>query len=243
MPTYRDEGVVLRTQRLGEADRIITFLTREHGRVRAVAKGVRKPGSRFGSRLEPFGRVDVQFYQGRSLDTVTQVETLHAHGPRLATDYARWTSGTAMLEATERLTPVDGEPVLPQYLLLVAALRTLDSQTHDAGLILDAFILRSLAISGWSPSFSDCARCGEAGPHRAFSVAGGGALCSACRLPGSAAPAPQTLMLLGALLSGDWARADDSDQRARREGTSITAALMTWHLERGLRSWPLVERV
>lgn len=242
VPTYRDEGVVLRTQRLGEADRIITLLTRDHGRVRAVAKGVRRTGSRFGARLEPFGRVDVQFYIGRTLDTVTQVESLDAHGPHLADDYACWTSGTAMLETAERLTPVESEPALPQYLLLVGALRTLVARTHDPGLVLDAFVLRSLAIAGWSASFADCARCGQPGPHRAFSVAQGGALCTACRVPGSANPAPQTLILMGALLSGDWARADASEARHRREGAGLTAALLTWHLERSLRSWPLVER-
>ncbi len=242
VPTYRDEGVVLRTQRLGEADRIITLLTRDHGRVRAVAKGVRRTGSRFGSRLEPFGRVDVQFYTGRTLDTVTQVESLDTHGSRLAADYACWTSGTAMLETTERMTPVEGEPAVPQYLLLVGALRTLVARTHDPGLILDAFVLRSLAIAGWSASFADCARCSSPGPHRAFSVGHGGALCAACRVPGSAAPAPETLLLLGALLSGDWATADASDPRHRREGAGLAAALLTWHLERSLRSLPLVER-
>lgn len=243
VPVYRDEGIVLRTQRLGEADRIITLCTREHGRIRAVAKGVRKTGSRFGARLEPFGRVDVQLYEGRTLDTVTQVETLDAHGPRLTGDYGTWTAGSAMLEATERLTPIEGEPALPQYLLLVGALRTLVARTHDSGLVLDAYVLRSLAIAGWAPSFLDCARCGQAGPHRAFAVSAGGALCAACRLPGSSAPAPQTLVLLGALLSGDWATADGSDTRHRRESSGLTAALLTWHLERGLRSWPLVERV
>jgi DNA repair protein RecO (recombination protein O) len=242
VPVYRDEGIVLRTQRLGEADRIITLFTRDHGRIRAVAKGVRKTGSRFGSRLEPFGRVDVQLYEGRTLDTVTQVETLDAHGPRLTGDYGSWTAGTAMLEATERLTPVEGEPTLPQYVLLVGALRTLVARTHDSGLVLDAFILRSLAIAGWSPSFADCARCGQKGPHRAFAVSAGGVLCSGCRVPGSAAPALETLALLGALLSGDWSTADGTDTRHRRESTSLTAALLTWHLERGLRSWPLVER-
>jgi DNA repair protein RecO (recombination protein O) len=243
MPTYRDEGVVLRTQRLGEADRIITLLTRQHGRVRAAAKGVRRTGSRFGARLEPFGRVDVQFYIGRTLDKVTQAETLDAHGSTLAGDYGCWTAGTAMLETAERLTPVEREPALPQYLLLVGALRTLTARTHDPGLILDAFVLRSLAIAGWSASFHDCARCGSVGPHRAFSVSQGGSLCDSCRVPGSASPAEGTLHLLGALLSGDWASADVSEVRHRREAAGLTAALLTWNLERSLRSLPLVERV
>ncbi|MGM3135824.1 DNA repair protein RecO, partial [Bacillus cereus group sp. Bc238] len=78
VPTYRDEAVVLRTQQLGEADRIITALTRHNGKVRAVARGVRRSSSRFGARLEPFSHVDVQFAVGRgSLDVVTQVESLH----------------------------------------------------------------------------------------------------------------------------------------------------------------------
>ena len=242
MPSYRDEAVVLRTQRLGEADRIVTLLTRGRGRVRAVAKGVRRTGSRFGARLEPFGHVDVQLYEGRSLDTVTQAESLAHHGADLSGDYRRWTTGSAMLEATERLTPVEHEPAVQQYLLLVGGLRALVAAEHEPTLILDAFLLRSLAVAGWSPSFAACARCGAPGPHRAFSVPGGGALCPDCRVPGSATPGPDTLVLLGALLSGDWPVADASDDRQRREASGLTAALVTWHLERGLRSLPLVER-
>ena len=78
VPLYRDEAVVLRTHKLGEADRIITLLTRQHGRVRAVAKGVRRTTSRFGSRLEPFTHVDLQLAEGRNLDIVTQAETIDA---------------------------------------------------------------------------------------------------------------------------------------------------------------------
>ena len=242
MPSYRDEAIVLRTQRLGEADRIVTLLTRGRGRIRAVAKGVRRTGSRFGARLEPFGHVDLQLHEGRSLDTVTQAESLHSYGAELSGDYPRWTSGTAMLEAAERLTPVEREPAVQQYLLLVGGLRTLVDNTHDTSLVLDAFLLRSLAIAGWSPSFWDCARCAAPGPHRAFSITGGGALCSDCRPPGCATPAPETLALLGALLSGEWAVADASEPRHRREASGLAAALITWHLERGLRSLPLVER-
>ena len=89
MATFRDEAVVLRTHKLGEADRIITLLTRHHGRVRAVAKGVRRTSSRFGSRLEPFMVVDVQLWEGRSLDIVNQVVTLSPYGGPIAEDYTR----------------------------------------------------------------------------------------------------------------------------------------------------------
>lgn len=242
MPLYRDEAVVLRTQRLSEADRIITLLTREHGRVRAVARGVRRTTSRIGARVEPFSHVDVQLYEGRSLDTVNQVETIAPHGAALAADYPAWTAGTAMLETAERLTPEEREPSLPQFALLVAGLRSLVAREHDPGLILDAYLLRSLAVAGWSPSFGECARCGAPGPHRAFSIPGGGMVCEDCRPPGSATPGEPTVALLAALLSGDWPVADESEPRARREASGVVAAYLQWHLERGLRSLPLVDR-
>ncbi|MCF8526521.1 MAG: DNA repair protein RecO [Candidatus Nanopelagicales bacterium] len=242
MPVYRDEAIVLRAQKLGEADRIVTLLTRHHGRVRAVARGVRKTTSRIGSRLEPFNHVDVQLYEGRSLDNVSQVESLESHGAQISADYACYTAGTAMLETAERLTPEEKEPSLSQYALLVSGLRSLVAGEHDPGLILDAYLLRSLSIAGWSPSFVDCAQCGRTGPHRAFSVVAGGVVCSQCRPPGAAAPAEGTIHLLGALLSGDWDVADSSESRERREASGLVAAFLQWHLERGLRSLPLVDR-
>jgi DNA repair protein RecO (recombination protein O) len=239
---YRDEGVVLRTQKLGEADRIVTLLTRRTGRVRAVAKGVRRTTSRFGARLEPFSQVDVQFAVGRSLDVVTQVETIIPFGVTITADYPCYTAGTAMLETAERLTAEEREPAVQQYLLLVGALRTLAAGEHPPGLVLDAFLLRGLAVAGFAPSFTDCARCGAAGPHRLFSVQAGGMVCATCRPSGTVAPAPDTLHLLAALLTGDWRVADASEPRARREASGIVAAFLQWHLERGLRSLPLVER-
>ena len=91
VPLYREAAIVLRTQKLGEADRIVTLLTRERGLVRAVAKGVRKTKSRFGARLEPAMVVDVMCYEGRNLDTVTQAETIAPYGEAIARDYIAWT--------------------------------------------------------------------------------------------------------------------------------------------------------
>jgi DNA repair protein RecO (recombination protein O) len=239
---YRDEGVVLRTQKLGEADRIITLLTRSHGRVRAVGKGVRRTRSKFGSRLEPFTHVDVQVWEGRSLDVVQQAETISSYGDRLVDDYGRYTAGTAMLETAERLTAEEKEPAVQQFLLLVGGLRILADALHSPGLVLDAFLVRSLAVGGYAPSFGDCARCTRPGPHPFFNVAAGGAVCATCRPPGSVTPATATLDLLAALLTGDWLVADGSEARNRREASGLVAAYLQWHLERGLRSLPLVER-
>jgi recombinational DNA repair protein (RecF pathway) len=130
---YRDDGVVLRTQKLGEADRIITLLTRHNGRVRAVAKGVRRTKSRFGARLEPFTHVDVLIYPGRSLDMITQAEVIRAYGTRLVSDYPKYTAGTAMLETAERFTPVEKEPAIRQFLLLIGGLRALGDAIDPIG--------------------------------------------------------------------------------------------------------------
>ncbi len=86
MPLYRDQGIVLRTQKLGEADRIITLFTKEHGRIKAVAKGVRRTKSRFGARLEPASYVDLQLYTGRTFDTITQVVSIENYGDALSSD-------------------------------------------------------------------------------------------------------------------------------------------------------------
>ncbi|GAA3617252.1 DNA repair protein RecO [Marihabitans asiaticum] len=241
MPLYRDSGVVLRTHKLGEADRIITILTRSRGKVRAVAKGVRRTKSRFGARLEPGMHVDLQCYEGRSLDTITQAVGLDAWGHVLASSYADWTAAVAILETADRLTE-EHESAVAQYHLLCGALRTLAGGAHEATLVLDAYLLRALSVAGWAPSLHDCARCGAEGPHRAFHIASGGAVCPSCRPAGSSAPAPATLELLGALLSGDWARADDSGPRERREGSGLTAAFAQWHLERGIRALGYVDR-
>ncbi|HTU72497.1 MAG TPA: DNA repair protein RecO [Trebonia sp.] len=125
MQAYRDDGVVLRTTKLGEADRIITLLTRQNGRVRAVAKGIRRTKSRFGARLEPFTHVDLMVHPGRSLDVISQAEAIRAYGPALAADYPKYTAGAAMLETAERLTPVEKEPAIRQFLLLIGGLRAL----------------------------------------------------------------------------------------------------------------------
>ncbi len=241
--TYRAEGVVLRTYKLGEADRIIVLLTREHGQVRAVAKGVRRTSSKFGARLEPFMTVDLQLVSGRSLDIVSQAQTRGAYGHGIAADYSRYTAAAAIAETAEKLTDADGESATAQYGLVIGALSALSRGLHPSELILDSYLLRALATAGWAPSFTDCARCGEAGPHSAFSAALGGAVCAGCRPPGSASPSESAMTLLGALLSGDWDVADKSEDGARRESAGLVAAYVQWHLERAVKSLKHVERV
>ena len=261
MQLYRDDGIVLRTQKLGEADRIITILGRTSGRIRAVAKGVRRTKSRFGARLEPFTHVDLMLHTGRSLDIVTQAEVIRPYGAPLAADYPRYTAGVAMLETAERFTPVEKEPALRQLLLLIGGLRALGDAEHDPGLVLDAFLLRSLAVAGYAPALQECARCGAPGTGApgtgapgtggpgsgrrlpAFAVAAGGMVCASCRPPGAASPAAPTVALMLALLRGDWDSADRSERRHRVECSGLVAAYLQWHLEHSIRSLRHVERV
>ncbi len=240
MPLYRDEAVVLRTHKLGEADRIVTMLSKTHGQIRAVAKGVRRTASKFGSRLEPFMVVDAQFYEGRNLDIVNQVESIGAYGGLIIEDYASFTAANAMVETAERLTSEESSP--QQYLLLVGALRSLANKEHESSLVLDSYLLRALAIAGWAPSFDICARCEKPGPHSAFVMQVGGVVCEKCKPIGAVSISKESTLLLGALLSGDWATAEMTSQSTRSAASGIVAAYSQWHIERGLKSMQHVER-
>ena len=237
MSLYRDQAIVLRTQKLGEADRIITLFTKEHGRIKAVAKGVRRTKSRFGARLEPASYIDLQLYTGRTFDTITQVVSIENYSDVLSSDYQSWTVACAILEAAEH------EPALQQFILLSGSLKALAEKRYDASLILDAYLLRSLAVAGYAPSLTICSRCDAPGPHKFFSLQGGGSVCLGCKPSATAAPAQATLDLMADLLTGDWERAVKSEGKNRSEASGLIAAYLQWHLERGLRSLPLVERI
>jgi DNA repair protein RecO (recombination protein O) len=240
---FRDDAVVLRAQKLGESDRIVTLFTRRHGRIRAVARGVRKTMSKYGARLEPFGHIDLQWAQGRTdLHTVSQVEGIDLYGRHLMADYPRYTAASAIAETAERLSPVESEPALRLYLLTLGAFAALAGTDRRPTVILDSYLLRAMAVAGWAPALTECAVCGTPGQHRAFSVPAGGTVCPDCRPPGSAHPNPATLGLLAALADGDWGLVDGSEPPARKEASGLVAAHLQWHLERGLRSLPLVDR-
>ncbi len=240
MPTYRDEAVILRTQQLGEADRIVTMLTKSRGKVRAVAKGVRRTASKFGSRLEPFMVADVLLYEGRSLDTVTQAESLGSYGPDIVQDYQRYTTANVMVETAERLTDSEASP--QQYILLVGALRSLSRGEHPPTLTLNSYLLRALSLAGWAPSLAECAKCSVVGPHTNFVVQLGGSVCTACAPTGSVHIRPETADLLDALLVGDWLRAESYEQRLWGQADGLVSAYTQWHLERNLRSMEHIAR-
>jgi DNA repair protein RecO (recombination protein O) len=240
VPLYRDEAVVLRTHKLGEADRIVTMLSRNHGKIRAVAKGVRRTASKFGARLEPFMVADVQLYEGRSLDIITQAESLGSYGAEITADYGSYTAASVMVETADKITDDDGS--LQQYLLLVGALRSLARREHGSSVTLDSYLLRSLSIAGWAPSFVDCAVTGAPGPHTVFVAQLGGVVADEVAPPGSPRLDLDTLQLLAALLTGDWAAVEASDPRHQSQASGVVAAYTQFHLERTLRSLQHVDR-
>jgi len=245
MPTYRDRAVVLRTHKLGEADRIVTLLTRYNGKVRAVARGVRRPSSKFGGRLEPCSHVDVQFVRGRNLDIIAQVETVAGYSRPLRDDYARFTAGEVMLETVDRLVAEEGDPALRQYRLLVGALHALGRGTSDGkrppALILDSFLLRSLAIAGYAPALAVCARCGAECPQVWFSATSGGLVCPSCRPSGARRLEASTWTLLGALMAGDWPSTRGVTQSDSEMAHRVIGDFVNWQLEHSLRSLPLLD--
>ncbi|TXI37786.1 MAG: DNA repair protein RecO [Mycobacterium sp.] len=243
MRLYRDRAVVLRQHKLGEADRIVTLLTREHGLVRAVAKGVRRTRSKFGSRLEPFAHIDVHLHPGRNLDIVTQVVSIDAFATDIVSDYGRYTCACAILETAERISGEERAPVPALHRLTVGALRAVADGARPRELVLDAYLLRAMGIAGWAPALTECARCAAPGPHRAFHIGAGGSVCLHCRPSGSVTPPQAVLDLMSALYDGDWAAAEASSASHRGQASGLVAAHLQWHLERQLRTLRLVERV
>ncbi|GAA1912582.1 DNA repair protein RecO [Microbacterium aoyamense] len=234
VPTFRDEVVILRTHKLGEADRILTMLSRRNGKLRAVAKGVRRTSSRFGSRLEPFMVADVLLYQGRTLDIVQQAESLGSYGADIAIHYDRYTSAHAMVEAADRLNEAEATP--QQYLLLVGGLRALAQGEHSSRSVLDSYLLRAMALSGWAPGLAECARCGKPGPHDSFVAQLGGMICADCAPTGAPRVAPPTVSLLQSLMAGEWDDVDAAAPASSAAASGLIAAYAQWHLERGIRS-------
>jgi DNA repair protein RecO (recombination protein O) len=180
--TVKTEAVVLRSIRYGEADRILHLYSRERGRIGAIAKGARKPKSRFGGRLEPFFRLDLMLHEGRGdLMTVTGVATVDGY-PRLRSDGAAIGAGARGCDAVLRLLDA-AEPNPPAYNLLCRYLELLDAPGDPRAASLEvalSFRLKLALVAGFAPELASCARCGEAEHLAGFSGAAGGVVCGSC---------------------------------------------------------------
>lgn len=234
---YRDSGIVLRTYKLGEADRIVVLVTEGHGKVRAVAKGVRKTRSKFGSRLEPMSHVALQMYEGRELDVVTQAESID-HFRAIREDLDRLSRGVSMLEAIDQMAQErEDNPRL--YQMLLGALRSLSA--HDSPLVVGAFYWKLLSQEGFRPELDVCVSCGEDAELVAFDLHEGGTLCRSCR---SGMPiSPDALVLMRRVLGGHLSAAlAEPGSPATREVEVLATRAMEHHIERRLRSVGVMER-
>lgn len=244
MSVYRDHAIVLGSHKFGEADRVVVMLSETHGKIRAVAKGVRKTKSSIGARLEPMSHVEVQLHRGRELDIVQQVTLVETYRG-LRASLESLTDALSMCEAVDRMCH-DREPVQPVYRALVGAIRTLDRERNE--LVLGAFLLRLLALDGVGPSGDECATCGGPLGERpaGFNVARGGAECATCHRGVRLSPTAGELMQL--VLSGRIgealaraAQATSDASRASREVTMIARSAAEHHLERRLRAMSVFE--
>jgi DNA repair protein RecO (recombination protein O) len=234
MSLYRDRGVVLRTYKLGEADRIVVLLTPGHGKVRAVAKGVRRTKSRIGGRLEPLNHVDLLLYEGRELDVVSQAEMVEPWRS-LHENLASLSQGMALAEATEQVAQ-EREPSDPLYRMLVGALRTL--AVRPGPLVVASFYWKLLALDGAGPILGTCASCGASPPAVnlvAFDIGEGGTLCRNCRRGQPVSPAALELVVW--ILGGQLTRALQVPAGATTgEVAHLATISLEHHLERRLRA-------
>lgn len=237
MTLVRDSGVVLHTYRLGEADRIVVLLTKDHGKVRAVVKGVRKTASRWGARLEPLSHVALLVWQGRSdLAVVNQAEVID-NFRAVREDLDRVARGLSMLEVAEQVAQ-EGHPDPGLYTMLVGALGALADDRYDPVLVAPAFFLKTLAHEGSEPVLDACASCGEPASDAdlvAFDLTQGGALCRACRRGRPVSPA--ALDVVRQILGGSLGRVLSAvAPECAGEVADLATEAMESHLDRRLRA-------
>ncbi|MDP8957663.1 MAG: DNA repair protein RecO [Actinomycetota bacterium] len=232
MALRHDQGIVLRSFPFAEADRVVVLLSPNHGKVRAVAKGVRKTKSRFGGRLEPFSHVDLVVYEGRNLDTITQAEVIDAF-PRLRGDLDRVMAAGTMVEAADAVGQ-EGESALRLFLLLLRGLRALDlTEVHPD--LVTSFLLKVAEVVGVGPALDRCAGCGAEDGLLRFSLASGGAVCNRCQPSGSRLRAGLA-EYLACLSAADLDALPAGDPALSKEAIGLTRRFLEYHLDRRLAS-------
>jgi DNA repair protein RecO (recombination protein O) len=232
-------GVVLRTYKLRESDRIVVIHTAENGKVRAVAKGVRKTKSRFGARLEPMSHVKLLLYRGRELDIVSQAESVDSLAPMLSS-LDRASQGLAAIEAVDQLS-LEREPDPHLYRMVVGVLRTIAERPSPVN--VPAFYWKLLANDGVRPQLDACVRCGRGEAEAqlvAFDLNEGGVLCRDDR-SGQAISA-DALALMRDILDGRLVQALAVDESpTTHEVAALATRALEFHIERRLKTVAMFE--
>lgn len=258
MALYRVEAIVLRSRDMGEADRVVTLLGREGGKVRAVARGARRPRSRLVAATQAFTRATFSLFRGRDLDTVSQAELIDSFRG-LREDLEVTALAACAAEVTDGLLP-EGEPQPDAYALLVQAFTALPA---GGAAVLYGYVLKFLDVLGYRPRLDACVSCsgelGPAGPAAPaagagdpdaaapaaaaspvhFSFAQGGAVCPRCRDASAVAISRESLEAMRRLLETDLALAARLRLRAaaQREIEAALEGYATWRLERRLKAF------
>lgn len=238
MAIRHDQGIVLRSYPFGEADRVVVLLSPNNGKIRTVAKGVRKTKSRFGGRLEPFTHVDLVLYEGRNLDTITQVAVLEPF-PHLRLDLDAVLAAGTMVEAADAVAQ-EKESSIRLFLLLQRGLKALEAGETRQNLIT-SFLLKLADVVGVAPSLMQCASCGRFEDLHRFSFAGGGAVCDRCRVEGSVRLRDGLTEYLAALADAEMTSLPDLDNSISGEAMGIARRFVEYHLDRKLSSLAVME--
>jgi DNA repair protein RecO (recombination protein O) len=238
MPLRHDQGIVLRSYPFGEADRVVVLLSPNRGKLRTVAKGIRKTKSRFGGRLEPFTHVDLVLYEGKNLDTVTQVAVIEAFS-HLRGDLDRVVAAATMVEVADAVAQ-EHESSTRLFLLLQRGLRALDAAPAHPDFVA-AFLLKSAAVVGLAPALAECAGCGTDRELTRFSFAEGGVLCERCRTPGAYALRPGLTGYLAGIAAADLADLPGADPSFSPEAMGVARRFVEYHLERRLVSLAVLD--
>lgn len=231
MAHYRDEALVLRTYKLGEADRIVVLFGRTRGKIRAVGKGVRRTKSKFGARLEPGSLIHAQFYEGRNLDIVTQAETAHRFD-HLRSDIDRHSRAMIILEIAEQVAlEGQGNPAL--FKTVTGALKELDRSGNAT--VLPALVGKVLMLEGVQPQIDRCVVCGTVDAIESIDITQGGALCHNHRQGEPMSGEAQTALAL--IFQGRIREVlNGTDKSTVREIESLSTRIMEHHLERRLKA-------
>jgi DNA repair protein RecO (recombination protein O) len=238
MALRSDQGIVLRGYPFGESHRVVVLLSPNHGKLRTVAKGVRKTKSRFGGRLEPFTHVDVVLYEGTNLDTITQVSIINAF-PNLRGDLDKVLAAGTMIEVVDAVAQED-EPSQRLFLLLHRGLAVLDAGDLHPDLVT-SFLLKAADVIGVAPALEACAGCGRRKELTRFNFAAGGSLCDDCRTPGSYALREGLVPYLASVAAADLNVLPESDPAYSREALGVTKRFVEYHLERELQTLVLLD--
>ncbi|MDJ0496598.1 MAG: DNA repair protein RecO [Acidimicrobiia bacterium] len=238
MAIRHDQGIVLRSFPFGEADRVVVLLSPNHGKLRTVAKGIRKTKSRFGGRLEPFSHVDLVLYEGRNLDTITQVAMIEPFHD-LRSDLDRVVMAGVMVEVADAVAQ-ENESSVRLFLLLQRGLRALEAGPAHADL-LTAFLLKAAETIGVAPALEHCAGCGRRDGLTRFSFPAGGVLCEQCRTPGAYALREGLTVYLASLAGADLGDLPDTNEAFSGEARGVARRFVEYHLERQIQSLAVLD--